>query len=220
MGRGSSAGVLRYPTPRSRHWLQEYLRTAAQDPAVLAVVAIGSAVRPKVKSVDLDLLVITAERPRPVPSPIEVDVRQYNAAEIYSKVQRGNDLLGWAIRYGVVLLEKDAFWTAFADKLRGSVPLPSAHEARGRAAKARKYAEQLIAAGDEDAASEQAISYLTHLARAELIDHSIYPISRPELPGQLRQLGDHQLADLLEAAINSSVPVRIILQKVPSFQSQ
>ena len=41
---------------------------------------------------------------------------------------------------------------------------------------------------------------LTHLARAALSEAGVFPYSRPELPGQLRDIGDHALADRLDAA--------------------
>jgi len=45
---------------------------------------------------------------------------------------------------------------------------------------------------------EQAVCYLTHLARGELLDRGIYPISRPELAEQLRGIGNRQLAAWLD----------------------
>jgi hypothetical protein len=48
------------------------------------------------------------------------------------------------------------------------------------------------------AAHEQALTYLTHIARAELLDKKVYPASRPELPKQLRMVGEHGIADCLE----------------------
>jgi len=52
--------------------------------------------------------------------------------------------------------------------------------------------------GDTDAAHEQALSYLAHLARAELLDRGVYPASRPELAEQLRGIGNYRLAEWLD----------------------
>ena len=52
--------------------------------------------------------------------------------------------------------------------------------------------------GDVCAAHEQALTYLTHIARAELLDKKVYPASRPELPKQLRMVGEHGIAYCLE----------------------
>jgi hypothetical protein len=59
----------------------------------------------------------------------------------------------------------------------------------------------LLQIGDADAAREQALSYLTHLARAELLEKGVYPASRPELPEQLRKIGDHHLARRLDCLL-------------------
>jgi hypothetical protein len=58
--------------------------------------------------------------------------------------------------------------------------------------------------GDLDAAHEQALSYFTHIARAELIDRGVYPASRPELPKQLRSIGDSRLAHSLEQLLHTN----------------
>jgi hypothetical protein len=57
--------------------------------------------------------------------------------------------------------------------------------------------------GDHDAANELAVSLLTHLARAILIDRGVYPASRPELVAQLREAGDAELASALARALAS-----------------
>jgi hypothetical protein len=59
----------------------------------------------------------------------------------------------------------------------------------------------LLQLGDADAVREQAVSYLTHLARAELLNAGVYPASRPELPEQLREIGDDDLAGRLDRVL-------------------
>lgn len=56
-------------------------------------------------------------------------------------------------------------------------------------------------AGDEDAMLDLTVSYLTHLARAVLAENGVYPASRPELPGQLSQIGQVELAARLPDAL-------------------
>ena len=57
--------------------------------------------------------------------------------------------------------------------------------------------------GDEDAAQEQYITMLTQIARACLIRSDTYPASRPELPDQLKSVGEHELASQLEKALQT-----------------
>jgi hypothetical protein len=59
----------------------------------------------------------------------------------------------------------------------------------------------MVRVGDEDVTIDLRVSLLTHLARAVLAEAGVYPASRPELSGQLRQVGDSELADELEAAL-------------------
>ena len=76
-----------------------------------------------------------------------------------------------------------------------NLPFPSAEVARKRADVTKQRIQELVKIGDMEAALEQRISYYTHLARAALIEHGVYPASRPELPTQLRATGEVKLAD-------------------------
>ena len=182
--------VRRYPSPRSRSWLETTLNEVRDDGRVTAILAIGSAVRPQVNSSDLDIIVILDE-PKLGPhfrAPIEVDLHEFSASEVIDLILGGNDLLGWAATFGVALFERADYWQAVLDKVGNSLPLPSVEKFDQRARQALRRFEQVLAIGDEDAALEQATSYLTHVARALLIRSGTYPASRPELPKQLRKL--------------------------------
>jgi hypothetical protein len=190
--------VLRWPTRRSRAWTAGFLRSASKDTNVLAVIAVGSAVRPKVPSADLDLVVICRD-PAILDRahPPEVDLRAYPANTVEPEIERGNDILGWAVRFGQILHQKGFYWGQIVNSWRDRLPIPSPVLARSRAMEAHRYLADMIRIGDLDAAREQALSYLTHLARAELLEKGIYPASRPELPEQLRRAGSSRLAIML-----------------------
>src|SRR5438128_93776 len=99
--------VLRWPTERAKKWTCNFLEHAKDDPSFIALVAIGSAVRPSVSSVDFDLLVICENREvLHLSPPIEVDLRVYLAAEVDGKVEGGHDLLVWAVMFGQVLYQR------------------------------------------------------------------------------------------------------------------
>lgn len=194
--------VLRWPSNRAEEWVNDFLASAENDHSILAVIAVGSSVRPNVESVDLDLLVVRDAPPRPASAPIEVDVREYQSDTVQQRICEGHDLLGWAVNYGVLLHEKHGYWTSILNQYAGKVPLPSATSAVKRAEKAQIHLENIAAAEDFDAAAEQLITVLTHVARARLINAGVYPQSRPELPGQLRVLGDIHLAEDFEKALS------------------
>jgi hypothetical protein len=194
--------ILRWPTARAMKWTREFLAAAATDPNIMAVVAVGSAVRPNVASVDLDLIVICRENnPLAQKPPIEVDLRAYSAAEIDAKIREGHDLLVWSIMFGRVLFQRDSFWDSLTDKWEKKLPLPSSRLARDRAAAVYRRLSELIHLGDENATHDQLLSYLTHRARFELLKEGIYPASRPELPTMLRLIGKGHLAHLLDTLL-------------------
>ena len=198
------AQVLRWPTERSREWVCKFLETVSAGENILAVVAIGSAVRPSVPSTDLDLIVISADaKPLHISAPIEVDLRVYPAATLDAQIASGHDLLGWAIKFGRSLFQRDRFWDRIVYAWQDRLPLPSAGLARKRAASAHERLGKVLEFHDADAAHEQAVSYLTHLARAELLDRGIYPASRPELPTQLRACSNSQIAEQLDRLLRT-----------------
>jgi hypothetical protein len=117
---------------------------------------------------------------------MEIDLRVYSTSTIGVQIANGNDLLGWAIKFGRVLFQRDSCWSRVIEAWKDRLPLPSASLARERAANYK------------DAIHEQAVSYLTHLARAELLERGVYPASRPELASQLRASNRIHTAEKLE----------------------
>ena len=195
--------IKRWPTTRSKAWVSRFVDSASHDDNIMAIVAVGSAVRPAVSSVDLDLVVVyrRSQRLKGDP-PIEVDCRAYQLSQIDALLLSGNDMLGWAIKFGCVLFERNSYWSSFAASWQGRLPLPPVDVARQRAEDAFCRLASVAELGDFDAAHEQAVSYVTHLARAELLERKVYPASRPELPQQLRDIGFHEIARWLELLID------------------
>jgi hypothetical protein len=172
----------------------------------MVVIAVGSAVRRAVPSVDLDLVVLVKEVSLfNVKPPIEVDLRAYPIDQVDALIAGGTDLLGWSVKFGKVLLQKESAWDRILKQWQCGVPLPSTEVATRRAGDAFRRFTNVREVGDYEAAYEQAVSYLTHLARAELIKRSVYPASRPELPGQLRAIERDALAAGLERLIGRKI---------------
>ncbi len=196
--------IRHWPSEEAREWTERFLEKTCNDPEVLAVVAFGSAVRRVSYSADLDLLYIyRSEDPRVDSPPLDIDVRGYDQAGVEERIEAGHDLLCWTLRYGRVICEREGFWTDLQSRWLRRLPMPSAERAEERAARSRKLYEDLHAAGDADAAAEQWLSWLTHQARAALIRAGVFPASRPELPEQLRAVGEISLAEALDAALTA-----------------
>lgn len=198
------AAVLRWPSAAAQHWAEFVFARLCDSPDVLAVVLFGSTIRPGVDSFDFDCLYIfRGEPPVLPPAPMEVDIRSYPVDQIDRLVEGGHDLLGWSLRLGELVCERDGFWTGLRERWLPRLPFPSHEVAEARAARAERLLADLREMGDEDAAVEQLVSAATHRARAALLRANVFPASRPELPAQLRQIGLHTLADDLTAAINT-----------------
>lgn len=214
----SLAPIRRWPTAHAKEWVENFVKRTVTDPQVLAVVAVGSSVREGVQSNDLDLVAIVQhdlgsykEHP-----PLEVDLRIYANDGLETQIRQGHDYLGWAVRFGVVILEKNAFWSKMVSTLNDQIPLPSALVARERAITAYRHFRAVLEVGDEDAALEQVVSMLTHLARAELVEAGVYPASRPELPQQLAAVGRIPIARLLSKALHGKTRPGKLLKELES----
>jgi hypothetical protein len=195
--------IRRWPTSRSKTWTVTFLNSAQKDENIMAVVAVGSAVRPSVQSFDLDLVVICREPAKmKAKPPVEIDLRVYAASRVHQLIQGGNDLLGWTVKFGRVLFQRGRFWDAVLETWLERLPFPSADVASQRADDSYRRLTNVFELGDAEAAYEQALSYVTHLARAKLLKRRVYPASRPEIPKQLRAVGCVRIAEWLERLID------------------
>ncbi len=195
--------ILRWPTARSKGWTSEFLESAQDDPNVVVVVAIGSAVRPNVRSTDLDLMIICKNKKIfSVDRPIEIDIRLYSRSVVDRLLAEGHDVLAWAVKYGHILFQRGGYWDQVLARWKAGLPLPSPAISRQRAADSLGRLFKVYRIGDLDAVHEQALSCVTHLAWAELLERGVLPASRPELPVQLRTARLHQTAACLEALLN------------------
>ncbi len=191
-----------WPSPQAREWTRRMVEALCIDPSILAMVALGSAVRPVGAAQDIDLLVVYRGAPPHFGSlPLDVDLRAYAADGLVDKIAAGQDLLGWALHYGVLICEQEGYWSQLSNVWTDRIPLPSAEQADERAARAKRLTNELRGVGDIEAAAEQYVSYLTHDARARLIRAGVYPASRPELPCQLRSIGEGAAAAVFDAAL-------------------
>ncbi len=198
----------------SRPWLTAFLADAPLLPQVVAVVAMGSAVRDRShRRSDFDTLIVhTGSRPS-VKAPMEVDVRFAAAEQLDELVSTGNEIVCWALVFGVALFDPQDRWELLQTEWSGRVPLPSASEARSRATATLARAREMMEVDDESAADDLILAALTQLARERLINAGIFPASRPELPYQLLALerGD-RLAALLESAMFGDLPATELLE--------
>jgi len=203
----------------SERWLRAFLKDIAADENIISVVAMGSAVRDRGhRRSDFDLLIIFREKRPLIVAPIEVDVRLYSAGTVEEKLANGNEIVGWAVKFGRPLHDKDRFWQSLYEKWKDRVPLPFASEAVERARKSLKAVVEMLNLGDDSAAEDLLLASATQLVRAKLIDHGVYPASRPELPAQLEAVcpGD-PLADLLDASMYGDIAASDLYDQIKAI---
>jgi len=89
------AQVLRWPSRQAREWVVCFRETSESDPNIIAVIAVGSAVRPGVPSADVDLVAICRD---PLllkgARPFDVDLRAYPAADVMPGLRAGTTCSG------------------------------------------------------------------------------------------------------------------------------
>ena len=205
--------VRRWPSADARNWAISNLGCLASQPDTAAIVAIGSAVRAAYHSgSDVDFLVVADGEAAPASlRPIDVDLRTFRRCEIDHKIREGDDLLGWAIRFGRAIFDRNQFWANLCSQWARQLPFPSAEVSVARALRFERIARELVLMGDFEAALEQVTGMLTHWARASLLQAHVYPASRPELPMQLRRIGQHRLAESLERTLRRrQLPAKVL----------
>jgi hypothetical protein len=174
-----------------------------RDENTLALVLIGSIARPVEYVHDVDLLFIYSNRrPRLSGHPLDVDIRAFSASDLEKLVAKGNELIAWSVRFGKVVCQHQAYWSHLITQWKTNAPIISPSVPIERALKAEIAYKELLALGDLEAAHEQLTSALTHRAWACLLTTGVFPASRPELPAQLRAIGETTLAIALEEALS------------------
>lgn len=198
-----------WPSAQAKAWVTSFVERTCPDNSTAALVLIGSIARPVERVTDVDLLYIYHNRPVDFHDhPIDVDIRAYGASDIYDRVAQGHPVLSWALRFGRLICEGEQFWTRLVRSFADRLPFPNPELAEERANRTRKVYEELLEIGDRDAACEQRVSFLTHLAWARLLRAGIHPASRPELVQQLRSVDERLLANDLQSALNDRIVER------------
>lgn len=168
-----------------------------------AVALTGSSARGRrTATSDLDLLVV-GERPALEDVDVEIDVYATTPKLLLARLRKGDDYVQWTLRFGCVLFDGGVLRAA-ADETVASAIWPSAERKLVQVGRMVRVAEQVVASGDAEAAGEQVRGVVTALARWRLLHAGAFPLSRAELPDQLRAVGEYETADALEHCIHGS----------------
>ena len=196
------AKIQHWPSAQAKQWARSEIPRLCAAQTTCAIVFFGSVVRGVNSPTDLDILYIYDQRAFDYQKPpIDVDLRKFESREVEPGLDAGNDLLGWCVRYGELACERGQYWSDIVAAWKGRLALPAASEALERAQKSERLLREMSSLGDDDAALELYLGMLTQLARAHLIQRGVYPASRPELPKQLRSVGETTIAKYLQDAL-------------------
>ena len=154
---------------------------------------------------DIDVLVLHGDDRRiRLKRPGDVHLQQDSRSRFLKRLKDGDDYPGWALRFGTPLRDPGGWW---AEHAAAEIENPHWPDWRPKVEHARKrigMAFELLEVGDVDAASEELLFAASHVARAILLKQGVFPLSRPELPSQLKDV-DPSLAGLLAELIEGEM---------------
>jgi hypothetical protein len=217
----SDLRVVRRWVGNSEHWLKQLLERAPSIPSIVSIVVMGSAVRDRShRRSDFDLLILYRDKRPSLRPPLEVDIRMYPMANAAERLREGHEIIGWAMQFGIDLYDPENVWKSLRTQFANRVPLPSAAEAIERGQKSRLRAHEMLSIGDESAADDLVLAAATQFVRADLINHGVFPASRPELPDQLRQVSPGtQLANILDDAMYGDAGPQNLLNRLDAINN-
>jgi hypothetical protein len=198
--RDDTARAERNQTPAQRAITATVMNRALEIGAKGFALTGSTARRCQTATSDLDYHVI-GRRPDLSDLPGDIDVVATSTERLRKQLIEGDDFAQWTLRYGCILYDTgvmregarlivdERIWPSSARKLRALTD----H---------RREVKRLIAMGDRDAAQEQVRAMLTTAARALLLGTGVFPLSRSELPIQLRRAGYGPLAEALTEVIH------------------
>jgi hypothetical protein len=186
---------------RSQRRATETLLRRALALGAEAVALTGSTVRDRRTAMsDLDLMVV-GRRPDLGGVQEDVDVYAASAGTFWERLLAGDDYIQWTLRFGCILHD-DGILQAASRHIEENVLTPSAERKLAQARRGLSLAWRVLESGDTEAAHEQCRAALTTSARWLLIANEEFPLSRDELPYQLRALGCSDLAAALHGLIH------------------
>jgi predicted nucleotidyltransferase/DNA-binding transcriptional ArsR family regulator len=163
----------------------------------IAVVLVGSAARGcSTEESDVDFLVVGEHRLEAASDLPRCHVQVSVQEDFLRNLASGEDFEAWCVRLGLPLYDSGA-WARIQRSPEAST-WPRWQTKIQHGARRLFMSSALLEMGDVDAATEEAVYALGHVARGLLLKAGVFPLSRPELSEQVKSLGYAELADLHE----------------------
>lgn len=192
---------------------QDFVRgvSSANKDAQISVILIGSVARSTHTSQsDLDLLVISDRPPQVELHPDRLHVQALTTQQFVDRLRAGDDFAAWCVRYGVPIVTAKP-WLDIVNSADAAA-WPDWRKKVRHAARRLTLAAALLETGDIAAAGEEMLYAVSHTARAILLEARIFPLSRPEIISQLREVNHERLAEILED-LSYREPTKAVLNR-------
>ncbi len=200
----------RRQTPEQRDITDTIQRRAIEGGAA-ALALTGSTARGcQTEISDLDYHVV-GSRPYHADLPGDVDIYARGEDHFWHKLRSGDDFVQWTLRFGCLLFDSGVFRNGLG-AIAAEALWPDPRPKLTRIPELRALASRLIEMGDRDAAQDQVRAALTSAARGLLLNVSVFPLARSELPGQLEVVGHGELAHVLRTTIYTEPSLTELVQ--------
>ena len=167
------------------------------------VVLVGSSARGTMHAEsDIDILVIHDGNQRiRLDRPGYIHLQQDSRVRFLQRLANGDDYPAWALRFGIPVHDPEGWWAEQVAAERNDPHWPDWRHKTDYARKRIKLSSELLELGDLAAASEEMMFAASHIARAVLLKHGQFPLSRMELPSQVDPI-EPKLSQLLSTLID------------------
>ena len=181
--------------------LHEAVVARARAADANALILSGSTARGRRTGIsDLDYHLV-GPRPRIDDLAHELDLHVLSRDKLEAEILAGDDFVQWSLRFGRVVFDDGTVREALR-LIAERRPWPDVERKRRHAAKSLEFAGRVVETGDEDGALVQVRTALSLVARAFLLSHGTFPMTRADLPRQMADLGELGFSGALQASID------------------
>jgi hypothetical protein len=176
----------------------------ARDANALALILTGSTARRRRTEVsDLDFHVIGNERLDHAVLPVDIEIYRDEKRRFGEKLEDGDDFAHWSVRFGRIVFDRGGVIREAAEEVAGRDLWPDPDRKMRQASEALRWAEEFADSGDYGPTLEYSRTALSLVARGLLLQDDVFPLSRDEIPTQLRDRGFDVLAADLQRTIHT-----------------
>jgi hypothetical protein len=143
----------------------------------------------------------------------ELDLHVLSTEQVRAGILDGDDFIQWSLRFGRIVFDDGTLLEA-SRLMAEHRPWPDVERKRAHAARSLEFARRVVESGDQGGALIQVRTGLSLAARAYLLSRGEFPMSRAELPDQLRAAGGTGAARALEACIHGDPPLETLRDAV------